>query len=88
MNHTEDNGTDKSETESAITDTAINDTAITDSAIFEIIESEVPDFRIYEYALENGSYFFYGNPIDDPKDVIRRLWVPISSMGYEIHMVY
>ncbi len=78
MNHTEDNGTDRSETESAITE----------SAIFKIIESEVPDFRIYEYALEDGSYFFYGNPIDDPKDVIRRLWVPISSMGYDIRMVY
>ena len=78
MNHTEDNGTDRSETESAITE----------STIFNIIESEVPDFRIYEYALEDGSYFFYGNPIDDPKDVIRRLWVPISSMGYDIRMVY
>ena len=73
MNHTEDNGTDKQDIE---------------SAILEIIESEVPDFRIYEYALEDGSYFFYGNPIDDPKDVIRRLWVPILSMGYEIRMVY
>jgi len=73
MNHTKDNGTDRSETE---------------SAIFKIIESDVPDFRIYEYALEDGSYFFYGNPIDDPKDVIRRLWVPILSMGYEIRMVY
>jgi len=73
MNHTKDNGTDRSETE---------------SAIFKIIESDVPDFRIYEYALEDGSYFFYGNPIDDPKDVIRRLWVPISNMGYEIRMVY
>ncbi len=73
MNHTEDNGTDKSETE---------------SAIFKIIESEVPDFSIYEYALEDGSYFFYGNPKDDPKDVIRRLWVPISSMGYDIRMAY
>ena len=81
MNHTEDNGTDRSETESAITE----------SAIFKIIESEVPDFRIYEYALEDGSYFFYGNPINpinDPMDVIRRLWVPISSMGYDIRMVY
>ena len=76
MNHTEDNGTGKQEIE---------------SAIFEIIETEVPDFRIYEYALEDGSYFFYGNPINpinDPMDVIRRLWVPFSSMGYDIRMVY
>ncbi len=78
MNHTEDNGTDRSETESAITE----------SAIFKIIESEVPDFRIYEYAIEDGSYFFYGNPIDDPKDMFRRLWVPISSMGYDIRIAY
>jgi hypothetical protein len=73
MDHTEDNGTDKQDIE---------------SAIFKIIESEVPDFSIYEYALEDGSYFFYGNPPNDPKDVIRRLWVPISSMGYDIRMVY
>jgi membrane-associated protease RseP (regulator of RpoE activity) len=72
-NHTEDNETARQELE---------------SAIFQIIESEVPDFRIYEYAIENGSYFFYGNPVNDPKDVIRRLWVPISSMGYDIRMVY
>ena len=73
MNHTEDNGTDTQDIE---------------SAIFQIIETKVPDFNIYEYALEDGSYFFYGNPPNDPKDVIRRLWVPISSMGYEIRMVY
>ena len=76
MNHTEDNGTGKQGIE---------------SAIFGIIESEMPDFRIYEYALEDGSYFIYGNPINpinDPMDVIRRLWVPISSMGYDIRMVY
>jgi len=73
MNHTEDNGTDRSETE---------------SAIFKIIESEAPDFKIYEYAIEDGSYLFYGSPINDPKDMFRRLWVPFSSMGYEIRMAY
>ena len=73
MNHTEDNGTGKQGIE---------------SAIIRIIESEVPDFRIYEYTLKDGSYFFYGNPINDPMDVIRRLWVPFSSMGYDIRMVY
>ena len=73
MNHTEDNGTGRQGIE---------------SAIFQIIESEVPDFRIYEYALEDGSYFLYGNPMNDPKDMIRRLWVPISSMGYDIRIVY
>jgi len=73
MNHTEDNGTGKQGIE---------------SAIIRIIESEVPDFRIYEYTLKDGSYFFYGNPINDPMDVIRRLWVPFSSMGCDIRMVY
>jgi membrane-associated protease RseP (regulator of RpoE activity) len=73
INHTEDNGTDKQDIE---------------SAIFQIMETEVPDFSIYEYALEDGSYFFYGNPPNDPKDVIRRLWVPISSIGYDVRMVY
>ena len=39
MDHTENNGTGKQDIE---------------SAIFQIIETEVPDFNIYEYALEDG----------------------------------
>ncbi|MCL7413571.1 MAG: site-2 protease family protein, partial [ANME-2 cluster archaeon] len=65
-------------------------TDITESQInlLEFIRSEVPDFKIYEYSYENGAYFFSGTPINDPKDVIRRLWTPLSIMGYGVQMAY
>lgn len=56
--------------------------------MIDFIKSEVPDFRIYEYAYEDGTYYFYGNPINDPKSVLQRLWVPLNSMGYFVQMSY
>ncbi|MDF1557825.1 MAG: site-2 protease family protein [ANME-2 cluster archaeon] len=56
--------------------------------ILEFIRSEVPDFNIYEYSYEDGTYYFSGTPINDPKDVVKRLWVSLSIMGYNVQMVY
>ncbi|MCK4938516.1 MAG: site-2 protease family protein [Methanosarcinales archaeon] len=56
--------------------------------ILEFIRSEVPDFKIYEYSYEDGAYFFSGTPTNDPKDVLKRLWIPLSTMGYGVQMAY
>lgn len=67
-----------------------DNTDISDSEIdmLEFIRSEVPDFKIYEYSYEDGAYFFSGNPTNDPKDIIKRLWTSLYSMGYGTQMVY
>ncbi|MCL7475642.1 MAG: site-2 protease family protein [Methanosarcinales archaeon] len=67
-------------------DSAENNTSEID--MLEFIRSEVPDFKIYEYSYENGAYFISGTPKNDPKDVIRHLWAPLSIMGYGVQMVY
>jgi membrane-associated protease RseP (regulator of RpoE activity) len=57
-------------------------------AIIEIIRSEVPDYKIYEHAYEDGVYFLYGNLTNETKDILKRLWVPLSNMGYDVQMSY
>jgi len=54
----------------------------------EFITSKVPEFRIYEYTSKNGSFSFYGIPDIDPKEIIKRLWIPLSRMGYSIQAGY
>lgn len=71
---------------SDMADTA--DSAKNQINMLEFIRSEVPDFKIYEYSYENGAYFFSGTLKNDPKDIIRHLWTPLSIMGYGVQMAY
>jgi membrane-associated protease RseP (regulator of RpoE activity) len=58
------------------------------SQLLEFICSEAPDFRIYEYTYDDEGYYLYGTPINDPKSIIKRLWVPIRSMGYSTEIIH
>jgi len=69
-------------------DTDIDNNTDSEIDMLEFIKSEVPDFNIYEYSYEDGAYFFSGNPTNDPKDIIKRLWTPLYTMGYGIQMAY
>jgi len=59
-----------------------------DDAIIEIIKSKVPDFKIYEYVYKDGVHFLYGHLINESKDILKRLWVPLNNMGYDVQMSY
>ncbi len=59
-----------------------------DDAIIDIIRSEVPDFKIYEYVYEDGVHFLYGHLKNEPNDILKRLWVPLNNMGYDVQMSY
>lgn len=60
-----------------------------ESVILEFISSEAPDFKIYEFAYDDqGVYYFYGTPYNNPREIVRRLWVPLSHMGYSVQIGY
>jgi len=56
--------------------------------VIEFVTSKVPEFKIYEYSIEKETYYLFGVCDIDPNDVIRRLWVPLSQLGYTIKSGY
>lgn len=54
----------------------------------EFIKSQVPEFKIYDYDYEDGIHYFYGVPHEDPNDLVKHLWYPLSNIGYTIQMNY
>ncbi|NIA03217.1 MAG: site-2 protease family protein, partial [Nitrospirae bacterium] len=65
-----------------------NSSPDSNDAVIKVIRSEVPDFKIYEYAYKDGVHFLYGHLINEPKDILKRLWVPLNQMGYNVQMSY